>query len=433
MIGDGMGFAHVKAYRYFADNPATPEIDLLPFEPYLVGAVVTDPLAAGIPDAECVRKTASPCTSHSYQIVDSAAAATAYATGQDTLNEVLSLSPSGEVLGSIAELGRKNGMAIGLVATSQITHATPAAFVTHVENRDYNTVIADQLFDLQWQGEPLAAVLLGGGLADLQREDRNLVTEFGQANYSLASNRDELMSSDTARILGLFAPWGLARAWDRDASVPSLADMTEAALKALKQNDEGFFLMVEGSQIDWAAHDHDVAGVISEMEDFSAAIDVVLEFASGQGDTLVVITADHETGGMSLGLDDIYEWNPGPLRGLKSTPVAMTETFLAGQETLSQAVTRAVPFSLTAEEQNHLDSFKREDVTQPVGEIEELAAYQGITRVLNQRTLTGWSTEGHTAIDVPLYALGPGSQNFHGLMQNEELGRQLQNLLLLRP
>lgn len=430
MIGDGMGFAQVKSYRLYADDPAKPGIDPLPFEPYLTGAVVTDGFAAGTPDVDCGVEGSRACMNRAYEIIDSAAAATAYASGQDTLNERLGLSPDGEVLISIAELGRQNGKAIGLVATSEITHATPAAFVAHVEDRDDSTRIADQLFDLQWQGEPTAAVLLGGGRDHLVREDRNLAEEFERANYTVVTNRDELNRADTERVLGLFAPWGLALAWDREPEVPSLADMTQAALKALSRNKEGFFLMVEGSEIDWASHDHDVAGVISEMEDFTAAIEVVLAFASGRGDTLVVITADHETGGMSLGLDDIYEWNPGPIRGLKKTPMAMTSEFIAGEESLSQVMARYVPFVLTQDEQTYLDSFKREDITLPVDEIADLAAFQGLAQVLSQRSLTGWTTPGHTGMDVPLYSFGPGNQNFHGLIQNEELGRRLREALL---
>lgn len=425
LIGDGMGFAQIKAYRYYADDPSTPSIDPLPFDPFLVGTVATESIVFA-----CAEDGSAPCVQDPYGITDSAAAASAYATGQDTAAGRLGLSPSGENQPNIAEMARRQGKSVGLAVTSQITHATPAAFVSHAENRDETAAIADQLFDNQWNGEPLSAVLLGGGTADMQRADRDLAAEFGQAGYALVSNRDELMHTDASRILGLFAPWGLARAWDRDVSVPSLADMTRAALKALAQNPDGFFLMVEGSQIDWAAHANDVAGVISEMEDFTAAAAVALEFAAERGDTLVVIAADHETGGMSLGRDDVYRWNPRPLRGLQRTPAAMTEEFLAGSEALSQVVARSIPFTLTSEEQASLDAFGREVPPDPAYGVDGVAAYAGINQLLSQRTLTGWSTTGHTGVDVPLYAVGPGSGNFHGLMQNEEVGRLLQAAFL---
>jgi alkaline phosphatase len=342
----------------------------------------------------------------------------------------LGLSPAGEIQESISEKARRQGKSIGMVVTSQITHATPAAFAVHVKDRLQNSNIADQLFDNQWDKAPLASVLLGGGTTDLQRTDRDLVAEFTQAGYTFVSNRDELLQADASRLLGLFAPWGLARAWDRDEDVPSLADMTRAALKALEQNQQGFFLMVEGSQIDWAAHADDVAGVVSEMEDFSVAIEVALEFAARQGDTLVVITADHETGGMSLGRDDIYHWDPRPLRGMKKTPAAMTAEYLAGSEPLSQVVARSIPFTLTAEEQTRLDNYPREVPADPAYGMDGIGAYMGINEIMSRRTVTGWSSLGHTGVDVPLYAVGPGSENFRGLLQNEELGQRLQAVFL---
>jgi alkaline phosphatase len=425
MIGDGMGFAQVKAYRYYADDPSTPLIEPLPFDQYLVGAVATDSILMN-----CGAGGAAPCVRDPYGITDSASAASAYASGQDTVIGRLGLSESGEVQESISDIARRQGRSVGMVVTSQVTHATPAAFVAHVKDRAQYSDIADQLFDNQWDKAPLASVLLGGGTADLQRKDRDLVAEFTQAGYTYVSNRDELLQADASKLLGLFAPWGLARAWDRNSSVPSLSDMTRAAIKTLEKNPQGFFLMIEGSQIDWAAHADDVAGVISEMGDFSAAIEVALEFAAQQGDTLVVITADHETGGMSLGRDDIYHWDPRPLRGMKRTPAAMTEEYLAGDEPLSTVVARSVAFTLTAEEQALLDSYPREVPVTPAYGMDGLAAYMGINEMLSKRTVTGWSSLGHTGVDVPLYAVGPGSENFRGLLQNEEVGQMLQAVLL---
>lgn len=425
MIGDGMGFAQVKAYRYYADDPSTPLIEPLPFDRYLVGAVATDSITL-----DCAKEDPTLCVRDPYGVTDSASSASAYATGQDTVVGRLGLSPSGEIQPNIIEMARQHDKAVGLVVTSQLTHATPAAFASHVESRKQVNDIANQLFDNQWDGAPLANVLLGGGAADMKRADRDVAAQFEQAGYTLVSNRDELLQTDRTRILGLFAPYGLARGWDRDPSVPSLADMTRAALKALDQDTNGFFLMVEGSQVDWAAHSDDIAGVVSEMEDFNAAIKVVLEFAAQSGDTLVVITADHETGGLSLARDNLYRWDPRPLRGMKRTPAAITEEFLAGNESLSQLVSRSVPFILTAEEQVDLDQYPRDGPVDPVYGVDGIAAYIAINRLLDHRTLTGWSSLGHTGVDVPLYATGPGSENFSGVMQNEDLGKQLQAIFL---
>jgi len=263
-------------------------------------------------------------------------------------------------------------------------------------------------------------VLLGGGLDHMQREDRDLVAEFRQAGYEVALDRSGLLHMQGEQLLGLFAPEGMPQAWNRDSETPSLAEMTRVALRSLNQNPQGFFLMVEGSQIDWAGHDNSIAGVISEMEDFIAATEVVLDFARHNRDTLVIITADHETGGMSLGRDNVYHWEAQPLRGVKATPVAMAGKYLAGEEPLSAIVAGNVRFELNEAEVEVLDATPRD----------EMATLTAITNLFNQRTLTGWSTNGHTGVDVPLYVYGPGSDRFHGVMQNETIGKVLWEVFL---
>jgi alkaline phosphatase len=197
-------------------------------------------------------------------------------------------------------------------------------------------------------------------------------------------------------------------------------EMTRSALDTLKKNPDGFFLFVEGSEIDWAAHDNNVVGVISEMQDFSAAVSAALEFAARSRDTLLIITADHETGGMSLGRDDIYRWDPRPIRGMRATPAALTADFLAANESLSDFLAPRLPFALTEQERSILDE------TRP----DEGQVFAAICALFNQRTLTGWSSPGHTSVDVPLYATGPGSDRLHGTLQNEELGKRLQEIFL---
>ncbi len=415
LLGDGMGYAQVKAYRMYADDPSTELVDPLAMDGYQVGSVSTDSIRL-----DCAQKDESGCIRDPYGFTDSASSATAYATGQDTVVGRLSMSPSGEAITTIFEVARTQGKSTGLVATSELTHASPAAFCSHVADREQASDIADQYFDNQWNGEPMVDVLLGGGLDDMRRDDRDLVSEFREAGYEVALNRAELYETQGGHLLGLFAPAGLPRAWDRGDDVPSLAEMTEKALHALDRNPQGFFLLVEGSEVDWASHDNSVVGVVSEMEDFVAAIRVVLDFARHKGDTLVVITADHETGGMSLGRDDIYRWNPRPLRGVKHTPKWIIPAFLAGDVPLSSVVAKSVPFELTEAEKSQLEAAGRN----------ETAARLAVTALFDRRTFTGWSTPGHTGVDVPLYVYGPGSERFHGVMQNEALGRTLWDVFL---
>ena len=418
LLGDGMGPAQVKAYRMFADDPATELVEPLNVDPLLVGAVSTDSIWHHC--TEETEETEPDCTRDPYGFTDSASSATAYATGRDTEVGQLSVNLAGEITPTLLEAARMRGKATGMVATSEITHATPAAFASHIDDRNKMNQIADQYFDRQWESLPMVDVLLGGGLKHFQRENRDLVSAFRNAGYQVATNRQQLMELSGTHLLGLFAPGGLPRAWDRDQDTPSLAEMTRVSLQTLNRNADGFFLLVEGSQIDWASHDNSVPGVVSEMEDFLAAVDVVLEFARQHGDTLVVITADHETGGMSLGRDDIYRWDPRPLRGMTATPAAMIKGYLASKEALSAIVAETIPFELKDSEITALDATERT----------ETATRTALATLFNQRTLTGWSSAGHTGVDVPLYVTGSGKEGFHGVMQNEALGKALWELFL---
>src|SRR5699024_851013 len=138
---------------------------------------------------------------------------------------------------------------------------------------------------------PKIDVILGGGISYFEREDRNLAQEFQDAGYSYVTTKEELLNDENDQLLGLFAPVGLAYTLDRPEEQPSLADMTDAALNRLNKNKDGFFLMVEGSQIDWAGHDNDIVGAMGEMEDFEQAFERVIEFAEQDGQTLVITTA----------------------------------------------------------------------------------------------------------------------------------------------
>lgn len=412
MLGDGMGFAHVKAYRMYADNPATELVEPLPMEAYQVGSVSTDSIRLDCSGEECIRDP--------HGFTDSASSATAYATGHDTIVGQLSVNTEGNTMPTILESARRHGKATGLVATSQVTHASPAAFGSHVPDRDERGQIADQYFDHQWQQSPMIDVLLGGGSKDLCRADRDLVPEFREAGYEVLQNREELLASSGDRLLGLFADEGMPRAWDRGSNTPSLAEMTSVSLRTLNRRQEGFFLMVEGSQIDWAAHKNSVVGVISEMEDFVEAVGLVLDFARNQGDTLVIITADHETGGMTIGRDNIYRWDARPLRGVKRTPQEMAQQYISSEESLSDIVASQVPFELSTTEAEELDKAPRED----------LPARAALANLFNHRTMTGWASKGHTGVDVPIYVFGPGSEHFGGVMQNEAVGRVLWQVFL---
>tara|TARA_B100001175_G_scaffold12_1_gene16 strand:+ start:2780 stop:3922 length:1143 start_codon:yes stop_codon:yes gene_type:complete len=242
---------------------------------------------------------------HAYEniITDSAAAATAWATGFKTKNRYLSLTPENKILKTIPEMLSKKGYSSGLVATSSITHATPAAFYAHIDSRYKEVEIASQLLN-----SPID-VALGGGQEFFEigkvTESYNLLTEKSSLN-------DDFSNSN--KILGLFDKDGIVRSSEK----PSQRDMTNFALTRLLNNTvqcEGFFLMTEGSQIDWAAHDNNVTMMIEEFKDFDLTIKDLVNFTSENEQTLLIITADHETGGLQIlkQQDDsvIIQWGTG--------------------------------------------------------------------------------------------------------------------------
>lgn len=218
------------------------------------------------------------------------------------------------------------------------------------------------------------------------------------------------------RFLDCLAPGGLDKAIDRPKEQPSLAAMTETAIEKLKSNEEGFFLMVEGSQIDWAGHDNDVVAAMSEIEDFEGAFEKVLAFAEEDGRTLVVTTADHSTGGFSLGEGGPYQWDPDVIRAASHTPDYMAGQIVKEGADVKKTLTDAIDFELTGEEIASV-----QEAVNKGNEEESFAAVDNaIEAIFNKRSGTGWTTDGHTGVDVPVYAYGPASERFSGFMDNTD-------------
>lgn len=245
-------------------------------------------------------------------ITDSGAAATAYATGVRTRNGAIGVGPAcrgwvGKALRALAtgcdgretivEVAERRGMGTGLVATSAVTHATPAAFAAHVPDRSMQPEIATQV------ARSGVDVLLGGGRGffdgTLRPDSLDLLTAL--CRRAACPNTAAALADyrpDGRRLIGLFAADGMPAAAARS---PSLAAMTRAALSRLGPEPRGFFLMVEGSQPDWRGHDNAPLPIVTdEVVDFDRAVGVALAFARTNPRTLVVVTADHETGGLAL-------------------------------------------------------------------------------------------------------------------------------------
>lgn len=276
MIGDGMGITQITAGMYMNGNKLNledfPVIGL--HKSYASNDLVTD----------------------------SAAGATAFACGVKTYNGAVGVNPKKRPVSSILEEAEEKGLATGLVATSSITHATPASFIAHVPKRKMYEEIAAFFLDTEID------YFVGGGKSyfDERKDDRNLYKALQDKGYVVSNfiQKDFVdLNIDASKNFAYFTARKepLPKLQGRDYFV---AAATEAPKFLQKHNeDKGFFLMIEGSQIDWGGHANDSNYIISEMLEFDKAIGKILKFAERNGETLVVVTADHETGG--------YAINPG--------------------------------------------------------------------------------------------------------------------------
>lgn len=394
LIGDGMGTSYTSAYRYFKDDPSTPYVERTEFDKYLVGQQMTYP--------DDPKQT----------ITDSAAAATAMSAGIKTYNNAIAVDKDKKRVKTVLEAAKEAGKSTGLVATSELAHATPAAFGAHNESRKNMDAIADDYYNEMINGEHTVDVLLGGGKTNFVRSDIDLTKSFQKEGYSYVTNTSELRADDNEQVLGLFADGGLDKMIDRRETTPSLEEMTQAAIDRLSKNENGFFMMVEGSQIDWAGHANDVVGAMSEMEDFEKAFKAAIDFAKEDKHTLVVATADHSTGGFSIGADGASNWLVDTVASVKRTPAFIADQILKSgkvEESLKLYIDQEL-FPLTDDEVKSVENAEKnsEDI--------EIA----IKKVIDKRSYTGWTTGGHTGEDVPVYAYGPSSENFAGLLDNTD-------------
>lgn len=339
LIADGMSLSQITAYRMMKGSlNERISMDNFPYS----GIVLT----------------------HSYNaaVTDSASSATAYSTGFKTNNGVLGLDKDLNVLENLTETIDKFGFVSSLISTSEVTHATPAAFASHVDLRWKTDIISSQMIDSK------VATILGGGRYFFipeeeggKREDGiNLLNEINQSHILLTQKNDlsNISGSLNKQVLGLFADEHLRDEDKKDNHKlePSLAEMLEYSVSRsnllIDQGCAGFFVMAEGSQVDWAGHSNDFDYLIREMEDFDEAVDLALEIAKERKDTLVVVTSDHEVGGLLI--------EP-------SNPI-----------------------------DNSLDEVK-----------------------FSFNTAVGGGT--HTGVPVPVYAYGPGSENFTGTLDNTDI------------
>jgi alkaline phosphatase len=269
LIGDGTGLSQISASQFFNENPSN--FDRFP----VIGLIKT--------------------SAANSLITDSAAGATAFASGIKTYNGAIGVSVDSTSVPTIVEIVSEKGLSTGLVATSSITHATPACFFAHTKSRGLEEDIASFLVT------SAIDFFAGGGLKFFKHriDGKDLVEELKNNGFSIDTTSLKKTSANKNGFL--LAEGGMPKMLEGRGDF--LPNATQIAIEQLSQNEQGFFLMIEGSQIDWGGHANDADYLISELIDFDNAIGIALDFAKLNGETLVIVTADHETGGFTLAND----------------------------------------------------------------------------------------------------------------------------------
>lgn len=365
-------------------------------------------------------------------IPDSAAAATAFATGHKTSDGFVGVGPRTENLltgfvptaapyapvASILEAAKLTGKAIGIVSTSRVTHATPAGFAAHIFSRDLeNDIMEHMVYDN-------VDVVFGGGARHLIPKTQSYTTSFGdtwsgnrtdgenllavlqERGYQFVDSKEQMDTVTSGKVWGLFDDSHMQPDMDRQYFAihePSLAEMVAKAITILSQDPDGFVLMVEGSQVDWAGHNNDPIYMVKDFIAFDDAVKVAADFAVQNGRTAVMAYPDHNTGGMKIGhyytamgytettIEDLVE----PLKGMTMTANGVVAKMTdKSDDALSASVSANWGITLTAE-----DITEIRDLEQSIG-----LSYALARVVSAYHTIIGWTTHGHTGETVPFWA-----------------------------
>lgn len=377
------------------------------------------------------------------KVTDSAAAATAMASGSKTHNGFVGLDPQGNRLESIASLIKKQGLKVGIVSSMQLDDATPAAFYAHRLSRRMRYEIATDLAVSNFD------YFAGGGLRQPtgKNGDQTNIWDLLRANgYQLVTGNSEfrqLKKSDNkvfVRSEGLYEDLSLSFVIDQKPSI-SLAELTAKGIKLL-DNKQGFFMLVEGGKIDYAGHTNDLATNIKEVGDFEQAVQVALNFYEQHPrDTLIIVTADHETGGMqwlnpTLAQEDFIAIVNGQTLSYQEFGKIVQEYVRSGkrgelsawQDTLREKFGLD---NLSEQEYEYLQQAVYASMRQ-----EKYGPYEPLMiaacRVLGQRAGVSWSTYGHSGVNIPVYAIGAGSTAFAGNYDNTQLAPKILRAMGIR-
>lgn len=412
MIGDGLGIGQIDMTRYMAGGKDH-ELELMKLPN--IGLMMT---------------------SSKEGVTDSAAAGTAMATGHKVYNGAVGMNKNGAELDSVLDFAEVRNKATGIISTNTVTDATPAAFTASVKDRGMGGEIAKQILNNDVE------VILGGGREDFMEAEagEDLIAKAKKMGYQYVSDKEQLKRVITmnGKVLGLFNKSYMNYIQDRDevdSQEPSLLEMTTKAIDVLSEDEDGFFLMAEGARIDHAAHAADVPGVVAETLDFDASVKYAVDWAKENGDTMVVVVADHET----LGFSVTEPINKEALMNIKVSPEYMAgklEEIESGNaytiDSIQRVFKKYANISLTKAEAKEFNSnIVNEDdgslyYQYKVGwQIGSVIAAKNNVGVVSADVRSKSDTGGHTLNSVPIFAFGEGSEVFNDMMQNTEFYKLL--------
>lgn len=407
MVTDGMGPASVSLARTYRQHVlGLPHDDTLVIDKHFIGSSRT-------------RSSDSPVT-------DSAAGATAFSCGAKSYNGAISVTPDHRACGSVLEAAKRQGLMTGLVVTTRITDATPACFGAHVAHRSQEDEIADQLLGYSTPLGRSVDLLMGGGRIHFtskgRHDGRDLLAEAQINGFEYVANRKQFDLLDTKNtslpLIALFTDFDMPYEIDRiPEQFPSLKETAVSALEILhehtKDSDEGFFIMIEGSRIDHAGHQNDPAAQVREVMAFDEMFQAAVDFADSlDTETIIVSTSDHETGGLATARQihsdyPEYIWYPQ----------ALAQASHSGEYIARKLQAFSRPDHPNEASGSKLEKFiKREILENDLGvkdytkrEVRELIKNRAnpidtIVDIVSRRSQTGWSTHGHSAVDVNIYA-----------------------------
>ena len=435
MVSDGMGPTSLSLTRSFRQfTSGLPIDDILVLDEHLIGSSRT-------------RSTSS-------LVTDSAAGATAFSCGFKSYNGAISVLPDHSPCGTVMEAAKRAGYMTGLVVTTRITDATPACFASHANRREYEDLIAEQLIGHYPLGRTVDLILGGGRCHFLpnstdgscRADNKDVVKMAKNAGYNYIDSReqfDHLDANDGVKLplLGLIAdhdvPYEIDRVHVNDI-YPSQEEMTRLALKALsaatKDSEKGFFIMIEGSRIDHAGHGNDPAAQVHEVLAHDASFAAVLEFLE-KDDTegILVSTSDHETGGLSTAKQlgqayPQYRWFPSVLANATHSTEWLARSYAAylagdGATASRKEKSKFINEKLIKDGLGIFDA-SQEELDAIIDAVPQWPPFYLFSIMISRRAQVGWSTHGHSAVDVNIYASSPAhAPPLVGNHENTDVGR----------